>query len=114
MGMGSCLDIGATIGLSPGIKRKKRRKRARSIEEALENDLMKIGKDFKMTHTPDMKESDGVFGPIKKELHNCVKCGEKTAECKPWQSSCGGYEDEKYTCLNPNCGHSWWVEGIDS
>jgi DNA-directed RNA polymerase subunit M/transcription elongation factor TFIIS len=107
--MGSCLDIGASIELPPKIKR---RKRARSIREALENDLAKIGKDFKMTRTPDMKESDGAFGPIKKELHNCVKCGEKTAECKPWQSSCGGYEDEKYTCSN--CGHSWWVEGIDS
>lgn len=29
-----------------------------------------------------------------------------------WESSCGGWEDEKHECRN--CGKSWWVEGIDS
>jgi len=110
--MARCLDIGAVIG-GPfsGIKRKKR---ARSIEEALKGDLMKIGKDFKMTHTPGMSESEGDFGPVEKELSVCPKCGEKTAECKSWEAKCGGYVDWKYVCRSEKCGHSWWVEGIDS
>lgn len=29
-----------------------------------------------------------------------------------WESSCGGWEDIRYSC--DGCGRVWWVEGIDS
>lgn len=37
-----------------------------------------------------------------------------TAKCQKWESNDGGYEDYKYTCQDAECGHAWWVEGIDS
>ena len=43
--------------------------------------------------------------------HSCKKCGQKTVTYQEWDSNCGGYTDFKYTC---QCGHSWWVDGIDS
>lgn len=65
-------------------------------------------------HSTNMPESAGAFGTPEQELYECLKCNQKTATCKSWESSCGGYEDYKYECQNPECKHSWWVEGIDS
>jgi hypothetical protein len=65
-------------------------------------------------HTKPMAEFEGNFtkGRPVPDVQ-CRRCGEK-GKCKEqlWESSCGGYEDYKYTC--GGCGHVWWVEGIDS
>lgn len=65
-------------------------------------------------HTSPMPDSAGEFSPPEKELYTCRKCNQKTAKCRLWESSCGGYEDYNYTCTNPDCKYEWWVEGIDS
>lgn len=65
-------------------------------------------------HTGPMSELDGDFSEPEKEKYVCHKCGQKSATCKVWESSCGGYEDYKYECQNKDCKHSWWVDGIDS
>lgn len=62
-------------------------------------------------HVKPMAEHDGTFNPSKK-LYPCPKCHKETLECRIWESSCGGYEDYKYDCRS--CGHSYWVDGIDS
>lgn len=67
-----------------------------------------------MTHTGPMPDSAGVFQPPSGHLYVCSKCKQKTVACRVWESSCGGHEDYKYDCQNPECGHSWWVDGIDS
>jgi hypothetical protein len=54
-------------------------------------------------HTEPMAESDGTFEEAEKTDRVCPKCGEKKVD--------GAYDDEKYKC---ECGHSWWVDGIDS
>jgi hypothetical protein len=59
-----------------------------------------------------MPESAGTFGDEKVASCKCRKCGGGPVHEKCWESSCGGYENFKYTCQA--CGHSWWVEGIDS
>ena len=59
-----------------------------------------------------MSESDGEFTKTEKEKYTCHKCNKKEVTCQVWESSCGGYEDYKYTC--GACGHVWWVDGIDS
>ncbi len=65
-------------------------------------------------HTKPMSESEGEFQDVERfpEMA-CRKCGKVGGvTCKPWESSCGGYTDYKYTCVN--CGHVWWIDGIDS
>lgn len=43
----------------------------------------------------------------------CRKCKQiGNVIVKDWESSCGGYEDYKYTCKA--CNHVWWIDGIDS
>jgi RecJ-like exonuclease len=66
-----------------------------------------------MTHTRQMAEHEGEFGEAKcsdQPCHNCNTVGSVTYTV--WESSCGGYEDFKYACKA--CGHTWWVDGIDS
>lgn len=65
-------------------------------------------------HKTDIADSEGVFTKTEETLYDCPKCKLKTAICKVWESSCGGYEDYKYTCQNKECNHRWWVDGIDS
>lgn len=65
-------------------------------------------------HTQPMPESAGDFSDEKKTDRVCPKCHEMNVTVKTWESSCGGYEDYKYSCHTAGCGHSWWVEGIDS
>lgn len=58
-----------------------------------------------------MADSEGNF-TLEKELYPCRHCDSKKVQCQVWESSCGGYEDYKYSC--PDCGKRWWVDGIDS
>jgi len=39
-------------------------------------------------------------------------CKSKNVEYRTLKSSCGGYEDYNYKCLD--CGKTWWIDGIDS
>ena len=63
-------------------------------------------------HTKPMAESDGKFKDDRIFVKgSCPKCG-GSIYCKTWESSCGGYEDDKFTCSV--CGYYWWVDGSDS
>lgn len=63
-------------------------------------------------HTKSILESDGSFKQIEQK-YDCPHCKSKNSvSIKIWESSCGGYEDEKNSC--EKCGKIWWVEGIDS
>ncbi len=63
-------------------------------------------------HTGPMPESAGEFQPPAKKLYDCRYCaGTGCVEMRLWESSCGGYDDEKYTCQK--CGKTWWIEGAD-
>jgi hypothetical protein len=64
-------------------------------------------------HTKPMAEHEGSFGPAKEAQRRCPKC-DAPMSVKTWESSCGGYEDEKYSCSNERCGHVVWVDGPDS
>lgn len=63
-------------------------------------------------YTQPMSESDGTFRNEKPCDTPCRKCKEKRVTYRIWESSCGGYEDYKFTC--GACNHTWWVDGIDS
>jgi ssDNA-binding Zn-finger/Zn-ribbon topoisomerase 1 len=64
-------------------------------------------------HTQPMSESSGTLNPAKESDRKCKKCG-STMMVQIWESSCGGYEDEKYSCSNSQCGYSFWIDGCDS
>jgi DNA-directed RNA polymerase subunit M/transcription elongation factor TFIIS len=42
----------------------------------------------------------------------CPKCRSDQIAYRLWESSDEAYEDYRYRCLD--CGHDWWVDGIDS
>lgn len=63
-------------------------------------------------HSKPMAEHEGTFKDPEKELGECPKCKKKAVKIKVWESHCGGFEDEKHECQA--CGHTFWVEGIDS
>lgn len=65
-------------------------------------------------HTHPMAETEGEFTKVHPVPDvKCRKCGEKgRCSYETWESSCGGYEDYKYTC--GGCGYVWWIDGIDS
>lgn len=63
-------------------------------------------------HTQPMADSDGTFNKKIPCHGKCKKCGDNNLSYQVWESSCGGYEDFKYTC--DSCGYYWWVDGIDS
>ena len=66
-----------------------------------------------MTHTTNMPESAGTFDQAQPSDRPCRKCGKAGGVTyRVWESHCGAYVDEKFTCSS--CGHTWWVEGIDS
>lgn len=66
-----------------------------------------------MSHTAPMADSQGEFADFKVQPDvPCRKCSSHTVSMREWESSCGGWEDYQYRCSA--CGHSWWVEGIDS
>jgi DNA-directed RNA polymerase subunit RPC12/RpoP len=60
-----------------------------------------------------MADSQGEFSEFKVD-HDiaCRKCGVHAVSEREWDSSCGGWTDYQYRCAA--CGHTWWVEGIDS
>lgn len=65
-----------------------------------------------MSFTPNMPDSAGEFQAPKPVEVPCRKCTAHSVTEESWESSCGGWEDWRYTCHA--CGHRWWVEGIDS
>jgi hypothetical protein len=57
--------------------------------------------------------TSGEFTGENQESRYCSKCKVVTMHReRKWESSCGGYEDYKYTCTV--CGTSHWVDGCDS
>lgn len=67
-----------------------------------------------MTHTRKMNESEGELSPSELVQIECPKCKKTDCSVQIWESSCGGWEDYKYSCLNPDCRYQWWIDGIDS
>ena len=65
-----------------------------------------------MTHTQQLPESAGALDEEKPTDRTCPKCGAKTCVYSVWESSCGGYEDEKHSCTT--CEHVWWIDGPDA
>lgn len=63
-------------------------------------------------HMQPMPESAGTFQDRTESTSTCPRCGKVDGYYQTWESSCGGYEDYKHTCHA--CGHTWWVDGIDS
>jgi ssDNA-binding Zn-finger/Zn-ribbon topoisomerase 1 len=64
-------------------------------------------------HTGPMSETSGELSDAAPTDRKCPKCGAPMTR-QAWESSCGGYEDDKYSCTAPACRHVHWVEGIDS
>jgi hypothetical protein len=64
-------------------------------------------------HTKPMSETEGEFDPPSPKLYDCSYCGGKNCvQITVWNSSCGGYEDEKAECQK--CGKVRWYEGADA
>lgn len=58
-------------------------------------------------------DSDGKFiEEYRQTSRSCPRCGKKKSYIKIWESSCGGYQDNKIWCQA--CDHKWWVDGPDS
>jgi len=64
-----------------------------------------------MTTARQFEDHEGTFEEWKPDSEPCRKCGGHV-KYRVWESSDGAYEDYKYRC--DDCGHSWWVDGIDS
>jgi hypothetical protein len=60
------------------------------------------------------KEPEGDFGKWQPSQTECSMCKKSEVLVREWESSDGGHEDYQYKCQNPSCGHSWWVDGVDS
>jgi hypothetical protein len=65
-----------------------------------------------MTTNRQFANHEGEFKPIETCVTPCRKCGKENVRCESWESSDGAYEDYRYTCAD--CGHVWWIDGIDS
>lgn len=65
-------------------------------------------------HDKTYDDSKGTLSEPEPKKYTCIRCRQNTATCQEWESSCGGYEDYKYTCHNPDCGHVWWIDGPDA
>jgi hypothetical protein len=65
-----------------------------------------------MTTSRQFSESEGEFTKHGESTIPCRECGGGSVTYKVWESNDGAYEDEKYTC--PDCGATWWVDGIDA
>ncbi len=62
-------------------------------------------------HTREMADHEGTFGDDKPSPHKCQRCG-CAMTYRVWESSCGGYEDEKHACTG--CLFYFWIDGPDS
>jgi uncharacterized protein with PIN domain len=60
-----------------------------------------------------MEDSQGSFSEPQPSNRLCPKC-KSSLTYQMWESLDGGYEDYKYTCSNKECGHYFWIDGIDS
>lgn len=66
-----------------------------------------------MTHTRQLADHEGEFKGFNPCTGTkCRKCESEKVSYRVWESSDGAYEDYNYKCRD--CGHSWWVDGIDS
>ena len=64
-------------------------------------------------HTESGQVSGDFSGKKLTSLRYCTHCeDEKLFDVRVWESSCGGFEDYKYTC--PTCKHGFWIDGPDS
>lgn len=66
-----------------------------------------------MTHMAPISDSQGDFSDEKPCDRKCHKCGGPMTY-RVWESSCGGYEDVKYSCVDTKCGGQAWIDGCDS
>ena len=57
-------------------------------------------------------ESEGTLGPPEPSAKTCPKCKGGPVVYQTWESHCGSYVDDKYTC--EGCGHVWWIDGPDA
>lgn len=65
-----------------------------------------------MMHSGPMPESAGEFTSDRQVQSFCRSCDKKTVhKMEVWESSCGGYEDGKFTCLSCQTVH--WIDGDD-
>lgn len=64
-------------------------------------------------HTKPMPERSGRLSAERISPQRCRGKCDKTTDhrCWTWESSCGGYEDYKFECID--CGHVFWVDGDD-
>lgn len=65
-----------------------------------------------MTTNRKFADSEGQFKPVEICVTACPNCRKENVTCQSWESNDGAYEDYKYTCTD--CGHVWWIDGIDS
>jgi len=63
-------------------------------------------------HQAPFPDSAGDFTDFVECDTSCRECGASPVGVRKWESHCGGYEDYNFKC--PACGHSWWVDGVDS
>ncbi len=62
-------------------------------------------------HSEPMHDSEGTFGEELQSYVPCPVCRQHTVHLAAWDSNCGGFTDWRYRC---ECGHTWWVDGVDS
>lgn len=65
-----------------------------------------------MTTARTFADHEGTFDKEHETGRVCPVCGVASVTVRIWESSDGAYEDEQFRC--GACGHSWWVDGIDS
>ncbi len=65
-------------------------------------------------HDKPMADHEGTFAPEGPTRYRCRRCKRDTVKVERWESHDEAYEDYRYTCEDPSCGHVWWVEGPDS
>lgn len=65
-----------------------------------------------MTHIRQMSETEGEFHDWQDSKNPCPQCRAERTRCRSWESHDGLYEDYQYRC--GSCGHTWWIDGIDS
>lgn len=65
-----------------------------------------------MTTTRTFSDSDGSFAAPEETGIRCPKCSYRSVTVKEWESSDGGYSDERFECSH--CHHVWWVDGPDA
>ena len=65
-----------------------------------------------MTTSRQFADSEGDFKEWKPVLTPCRHCARSSVRVRTWESSDGAYEDYQFRCTE--CGHTWWVDGIDA